>query len=243
MTVGRFQPFTQGHLNMINEGEAPCIVYQMKPAGVPDKLKGWKVDGKVVKKPEIENIINYITNKGEGKLTEHEKEITKRPFSNELVAEELEIVKKNNPNILDIVYVKNMYDGLMRFNKFCTDNADEYEPQYWMCGDDRVDNYSKEIGHYDELAIEMGSEEIIPNILKDKLTTNTGKGRTEGVSGTDVRLSIITDDKSKFSKIMPKGVDSMFNKFKDAFNYFVTKIQGMLNEHYSLKEYILENYE
>ena len=25
MTVGRFQPLTQGHLNMINEGDAPCI--------------------------------------------------------------------------------------------------------------------------------------------------------------------------------------------------------------------------
>ena len=26
MVVGIFQPFTQGHLNMINEGEAPYIV-------------------------------------------------------------------------------------------------------------------------------------------------------------------------------------------------------------------------
>ena len=26
ITVGRFQPFTQGHLNMINECEAPYIL-------------------------------------------------------------------------------------------------------------------------------------------------------------------------------------------------------------------------
>lgn len=29
MTIGRFQPFTQGHLNMVNEGDAPCIIYRM----------------------------------------------------------------------------------------------------------------------------------------------------------------------------------------------------------------------
>ena len=61
MTVGRFQPFTQGHLNMVNEGNAKCIVYQIKPAGIPENLKGWKVNNKTVKKPELENIINYIT--------------------------------------------------------------------------------------------------------------------------------------------------------------------------------------
>ena len=36
MTVGRFQPFTKGHLNMVIEGDAPCIVYQIKPAGIPE---------------------------------------------------------------------------------------------------------------------------------------------------------------------------------------------------------------
>jgi hypothetical protein len=30
ITIGRFQPFTQGHLNMIIEGEAPCILFTKK---------------------------------------------------------------------------------------------------------------------------------------------------------------------------------------------------------------------
>lgn len=241
MAVGRFQPFTQGHLNMINEGDAPCIVYQMIPAGVPDKLKGWKVDKHVVKRDEITNIINYVNNNGQGEVTDHEKEIMKRPFSNELVAKELELVKKNNPNIIDIVYVKNMYDGLNRFNKFCTDHADEWEPQYWMCGDDRVDSYSKEIEHYDELETYFNSGEKIPNILKGKLKCNIGKGRTKGVSGTDVRNAIIQNDKAKFASIMPKGVDSMFDDFKKAFTDFIDKITGFVNERLSLQDFISES--
>lgn len=241
MTIGRFQPFTQGHLNMINEGNAKCIVYQIKPAGMPEQINGWKVNGKLVKKHELENIIEYIKSNGNGELTEHEKEIMKRPFSNELVAKELDIVKKNTPNILDIVYVKNMYDALMRFNKFCTDNADKYEPQYWMCGDDRVDEYENQISRYDELETELNSGIMIPNILINKLKTNTGKGRTEGISGTAVRKSIITNDKSTFAKIMPKGVDKMFNDFRLAFDDFVEKIQSMIKERLSLKDYILES--
>ena len=51
ITVGRLQPFTQGHLNMINEGEAPCIVYRINSNDkVPDTLKGFKVSGRVIKK-------------------------------------------------------------------------------------------------------------------------------------------------------------------------------------------------
>ena len=232
MTVGRFQPFTQGHLNMVNEGNAKCIVYQIKPAGIPENLKGWKVNNKIVKKPELENIINYIKSNGNGELTEHEKDIMKRPFSNELIAKELDIVKQNTPNILEIVYVKNMYDALMRFNKFCTDNSDKYEPQYWMCGDDRIDEYQKTLDKYitsgEPLAIERNGEKF-ENVIT-LLQLNTGKGRTEGVSGTEVRKSIINKDKAAFEKIMPKGTGVMFNEFVTSFEMFKDKLKNLIKE-------------
>ena len=37
MTIGRFQPMTVGHNNMIIEGDAPCIVYNLN--GYYDSLK------------------------------------------------------------------------------------------------------------------------------------------------------------------------------------------------------------
>lgn len=240
MTIGRFQPFTQGHLNMINEGEAPCIVYRINSSDkVPNTLKGFKVGGRVIKKDSVQIVADYI-DKPEGDLTEQQKELLKRPFTNELIDKELEIVKKSNKNIIDVVSVVNMFEAFARFNKFILDNQDKYEPQYWMCGDDRVDSYSELIDKYDNLAIERGGEEY-PNVCKGKLKTNIGKGRTEGVSGTAVRKSILNNDKAAFSRIMPKGVDSMFEDFVNAFHEFKGKLLNLIKESYvSLSDYVYE---
>ena len=242
MTIGRFQPFTKGHENMVNEGNGPCIIYQIKPAGIPESIKGLKILGRVIKKDSVNKVLQYLQNSGQGDLTEQEKELLKRPFTNELIAKELDIIQKNNSNIVDIVYVKNVYDALDRFNAFITENSDKYEPQYWLCGDDRVDTYSKEIDRYDELETEMGSGNKIPNVLKGRLKTYTGSGRSEGISGTAVRKAIITHDKSAFDKIMPKGTGKMFDEFVQAFEDFKVKLEGLIKEcRLSLKEYIIEH--
>ena len=243
MTIGKFQPFTKGHINMIEEGEELCIVYRINTDDkVPESLKGWKIKGKLVKRDAINNAVSFLDNNGQGDLTEQEKELVKRPFTNDLIDKELEIVKKNTKNILEVVPVKNMYDALDRFNAFITEHQDEYEPYYWMCGDDRVENYSKTIGQYDELETELGSGKKLPNILKDKLQTNTGKGRTEGVSGTEVRKSIINKDKAKFESIMPKGVGLMFDDFVKAFEDFKDKLKNIKEgKMVPLKDYITES--
>lgn len=243
MTVGRFQPFTQGHLNMVNEGEAPCIVYQIKPAEVPADVNAWKISGKKVKKADIQAAIDYISSGCKVDITELQKEILKRPFTNELVAKELDELKKSNKNIVDVVYVKNVFDALDRFNAFCTEHKDEYEPQYWMCGDDRVDDYNKNIDKYDELESELGKGDSLPNILKGVLKTNTGKGRTEGISGTAVRKCLILKDKNAFAKVMPKEVSNMFDTFCGAFDEFKDKLASMIKEckMVSLTDFINEN--
>ena len=254
MTIGRFQPFTQGHLNMINEGDGPCIVYRINSSGkMPETLKGFKVGGRVIKADSVKTVANYIDNP-EGDLTTQEKELLKRPFTNELIEKELEIVKKNNKNIIDVIPVINMFDALIQFNKFMTDNADQYEPQFLMCGDDRADAYAENIDKYDELDDAWQSGKKIPNVLKGKLKVNIGKGRTEGVSGTDVRKAILNKDKSAFEKIMPKGVGKMFDEFVEAFDKFKGQLQGLIKEskvfsnyirNYTndLKTYITENHD
>ena len=240
MTVGRFQPFTQGHLNMVNEGEAPCIVYRINSTDkVPDTLKGFKVGGRVIKKDSVQIVADYI-DKPEGDLTEQQKELLKRPFTNELIDKELEIVKRSCDKIIEVVPVINAYQAFAMFNKFILDHKDEYEPNYWMCGDDRVDNFTTIIETDDEVAIERGGQKY-PNVCKGKLKTNIGKGRTKGISGTAVRKSILNNDKSAFSSIMPKSVDSMFNDFVNAFHEFKGKLLNLIKEsRISLSEYVLE---
>ena len=241
MAVGRFQPFTQGHLNMINEGEELCIVYRINSTDkVPDTLKGFKVGGRVIKKDSVQIVADYIENP-EGDLTEQQKELLKRPFTNELISKELDIVKRNCDKIIEVVPVLNAYQAFAMFNKFILDHQDEYEPNYWMCGDDRVDTFVKMIEKDDEVAIERCGQKY-PNVCKGKLKTNIGKGRTEGVSGTAVRKSILNNDKAAFSRIMPKGVDSMFNDFVNAFHEFKGKLLNLIKEsHMSLRDYVFEH--
>ena len=161
-----------------------------------------------------------------------------------MVSKELDIIKKNTPEIVEVVYVANMFEAVAKFNKFILDNKDKYEPQYWMCGDDRIDEYQKTLDKYiasgEPLAVERNGEKFENVITALKL--NTGKGRTKGVSGTDVRKSIINKDKSAFEKIMPKGTGVMFDEFVESFDMFKDKLQMLIKEctsMLSLKDYML----
>lgn len=116
ITIGRFMPFTQGHLNMIIEGDAPCIVYRINSSKADEDTSRIKVKGKVVKKDNIKNIIDYLDNEGQGNLNETEKEVLKRPFTNGLIEKELEIIKRSNKKyFVDVIYVTNAYEALADF--------------------------------------------------------------------------------------------------------------------------------
>ena len=240
ITIGRFQPFTQGHLNMVTEGELPCIVYRMNSSKKDDgSILKTKIQGKTVKKDNVTNVLAYLDDPSV-KLTEFEKEILKRPFTNELIEKELDIVKKvYKKYFVDIIYVKNAYEAVADFNIKVLNG--EYEPNYLMCGDDRVDNYNLLINSDKPFKGTDGKD--YDNVLKDKLTVNTGKGRTEGISGTAVRNAIINKDKMSFSRIMPNGTDSMFNDFVEAFENFKIKLKSDINEslHISLKDFLKEH--
>ena len=241
ITIGRFQPFTQGHLNMIIEGDAPCIVYRINSSKADEDTSKIKVKGKVVKKDEIKHAIEYIDNNGDGNLSETEKEILKRPFTNALIEKELEIVKQSNKKyFVDVIYVKNAYEAIADFAYKVSQGL--YEPQYLMCGDDRIDTYTKMIESDKPWKTVDGQE--CENVLKGKMTVNIGKGRTEGVSGTAVRQSIIKGDKSAFAKIMPNGADRMFDDFVAAFKTFRQTLSDTINEYINfttLRDFIIES--
>ena len=79
ITIGRFQPFTQGHLNMLTDGKNPCIIYKISSPSQDGQIK---IKGRLAKRSQIENVIRYVDNGAVGDLTEDEKEILKRPFTN-----------------------------------------------------------------------------------------------------------------------------------------------------------------
>lgn len=241
ITIGRFQPFTKGHLNMVTEGDLPCIVYRINSSKNDEDFTKIKVKGKVVKKADIQSVLDYLDNNGEGNLTDTQKEILKRPFTNDLIEKELEIVKRSNKKYFeDVIYVTNAYEAIADFASKVAEGI--YEPNYLMCGDDRVDTYSKMINSDKPWKTPDGKE--VENVLKGKLEVNIGKGRTEGVSGTAVRASIIKNDKSAFAKIMPSGADTMFEDFVTAFKTFKSTLANTINEYHNfvqLADFITES--
>lgn len=237
ITIGRFQPFTQGHLNMIKEGDLPCIVYRINSGKSDSDFTKIKVKGKVLKKESISNVVKYLDDPKSITLNETEKEVLKRPFTNELVERELEIIKKTNKQYFeDVVYVRNAYEAVADFNQRVSKG--EYEPCYLMCGDDRVEAYNKLLSEEVFKTVDGQSTE---NVLMGKLTPNIGKGRTKGVSGTDVRNSIITRNQSKFNSIMPSGVSQMFDEFVGAFEEFKEHLKQSVKESSRLSYFIKES--
>lgn len=231
--IGRFQPFTLGHMNMIEEVEGDCLVFQMIPPNLPEQLEGLKLAGRRVKNNDINTVLDYFHN-NDITLDKCQSEIIKRPFTNELIRKEFDIIKKNFNKIIDVIYVKTLFDGIGLFNKYLLDNSDKYECGYWLCGDDRKDEYESLIGRYivsgDDIFIGTKSEEKYKNVISN-ISINTGKGRTNGISGTDVRKAIINNDKSAFEKIMPKATYIMFDEFVESFEKFKNKLKSLIKEH------------
>lgn len=217
ITIGRFQPFTQGHLDMILKGGAPCIIYRINSSGGNFS----KIRGKKVTKEEVDNVIRHM-NGEDVNLSDREKELLKRPFDNELIEKELNIVKKNHrKDIIDVVYVKNAYEAVADFVEKI--ESGKYEPGYLICGSDRKDNYTSLL-------------ERVPgaqNIMLRSISRNH-------ISGTKVRQAIFRNDRTAFSSMMPKGTDMIFIDFVVAIREFTKNIQKMVSEGMSLKSYLTE---
>ena len=186
LTIGRFQPFTNGHLRMCRDGYLknglPTVVCMI-----------------ATKKPD-----------------------SKHPFSNDLIQRELEIVSEKYPEILDVILVNRA--DIVETGQALHDHG--YEPKLWLCGDDRVQKYRQQA---------KNQKYHTDGYLPDDFDVYTGTGRIEGVSATEVRNALRSNDYHKFIELMPKGTDKMFNMFRDEL-LKVTETQ-----HISLSDYLVES--
>lgn len=183
IALGRFQPFTKGHLQMLKDGY--------------DK-NGYPA------------VVFMISNK---------KFDSKHPFSDKLISKEMDIIKQNYKFIADTVPATNA--NIVAIGQKLDEMG--YEPHLWLCGDDREAQFKKQSEN--PKYREAGK-------LPDDFTTYTGSGRTEGVSGTAVRNALKANDKETFNKLVPKGVEAMFDELKkeiDTINESMKDINNYIN--------------
>lgn len=186
MTIGRFQPFTKGHLQMCKDGyeknNLPCVIM----------------------------------------MIENKKYDEKHPFSDKLMEKEIELIKMRYKFIEDVIPVKSA--DIVKAGQALYDSG--YEPQLWLCGDDRVAQYDRMISK---------EQYRIDGHLPENFATYTGKGRTEGVSGTAAREALKNDNLQAFKRIMPEGTDRLFNDMRD-------ELLKVVKEGYtSLSDFLKEN--
>lgn len=166
VAIGRFQPFTKGHLQMLKDG------YDKN--GLPA-------------------VVFMIAN------TKFDK---KHPFTDELIAKEMDILKKEYDFVEATFPCKNA--DMINMGQVLHENG--YEAQLWLCGDDREASFKRMCQNE-----RYRKEGFYP----DNFTTYTGTGRTEGVSGTAVRQTLADDDVAAFKKLMPNGTDKLFKKLRE----------------------------
>lgn len=201
--LGRFQPFTLGHLKI-----ATYTDLQGPDKEQSDVLREQPDLKEIAKLPTV--ILSILTTK--------EKVDSRHPFEAELVKEELEIVKKNYKEIENVLYVKSA--DICAWGELIKQNG--YQAAVWITGSD-------EFQMYKGMAIKVPEYEEHNRDNRDCKDAYTKSfyveevKRTEDasdfvstISGTKVRESLKNNDKELFAKMMPKGTDYLFDKFREA---------------------------
>lgn len=207
--LGRFQPFTAGHLKM--------ATYKCKG---PKTLQGFKGDinqkEMLREQPDIDDI-NKQTTVILCIETPADKVDSRHPFTTELMREEMNIIKQL-PQIEDVLYVKSA--DICAWGELIKKAG--YQASVWLTGSD-------EARPYVEMAMKVPDYEVSNrnnNDCKDAYTKSfyvesitrveRSEDITETISGTKVREALKNDDKETFKKMMPKETEHLFDKFKEA---------------------------
>jgi len=145
------------------------------------------------KKNGLKTVIMYIHN---------EKFDARKPFDDKLIEEELDIIKKNVDYIEDAIWLR--FPQPVRMCRVLREMG--YQPVLWLAGEDRIDAYQKQLDGKGRDMIENELGMKVPELFQ---TERYG-------SATAVREAIKNDDKEEFKKLMPKGTDKLYDKFKEA---------------------------
>ena len=125
----------------------------------------------------------------------------KRPFDDNIISEELDIIMKEDKRIAGYVYVKSA--DIVKCAEILHNNM--FEPHLWGCGTDRYESYKKQVDKYKDIANLIAEFDVLEIQRND-----------EDVSATKVRESIMNDDIQGYCQMMPKETHNMFKVLKGA---------------------------
>ena len=232
--LGRFQPFTLGHLKMAT----------YKDLKGPDKEQ----QDKLREQPDLKEIAKQKTIIL-SILTTKDKVDTRHPFDADLMKDELELLKKNySSDIEDIIYVKSA--DICAWGEMLKQKG--YQASVWLTGSDEFNMYKGmaiKVPEYEEHNRNNYDckDAYTKSFYVENIERTDDGDFVSSISGTKVRQALLNGDKELFTKMMPKGADKYFDKFKEAVENAPEPVKKPTKKKIkegmkSLKEYILENY-
>ena len=230
--LGRFQPFTLGHLKMVT----------YKDLKGPDKEQ----QDKLREQPNLKEIAKQKTIIL-AISTPNEKVDTRHPFNDQLMKDEFDLIKKNyKDEIENIFYVKSA--DICAWGELLKQNG--YQASVWLTGSDEFKMYKYmaiKVPEYEEHNRDNRDckDAYTKSFYVENIERTDDGDFVSSISGTKVRQALIDNDKELFTKMMPKGTDKYFDKFKEAIENAPEPVkkttkkkikEGMI----SLKDYINE---
>ena len=229
--LGRFQPFTLGHLKMAT----------YKDLKGPKDIQGYRG---IVKQSELlreQPDLDEISKQKTIILaiyTSKDKVDKKHPFDVDLIKKELEIVRKNYPEIEDVMYVPSA--DICLWGEMLKEAG--YQASVWITGSDEAKGYV-------EMAMKVPEYEVknrdnrdckgayTKSFYVESIERTDDSDFVSSISGTKVREALINNDMNYFRKAMPKGTDHLFDEMKEA----VVNAPEKTTKTKKIKEYIENN--
>ena len=228
--LGRFMPFTLGHLKLATYADLKGPDSEQS-----DNLRE-QPDIDEIKKQKT--IILAVS-------TPEEKRDTRHPFTDDMLKQEFDLIKRNYSEIEDVLYVKSA--DICAWGEMLKQKG--YQASVWLTGSDEYKIYkmmAMKVPEYEEHNRDNRDckDAYTKSFYVEEVTRSETGDFIESISATKVRQALIGDNRNEFKKMMPKGADKFFDEFKQAVETAPeTKKKRKVKEHYkSVKEYIIERY-
>ena len=200
--LGRFQPFTLGHLKMAT----------YKDLKGPDKEQ----QDKLREQPNLKEISKQKT-VILAVSTPDNKVDTRHPFNDQVMKDEFDLIKRNyKDDIEDILPVASA--DICAWGEMLKKKG--YKASVWLTGSDEFKMYKSmavKVPEYEEHNRDNRDckDAYTKSFYVEEIERTEDKDFVSSISGTKVRQSLLDGDKELFTKMMPKGMEKYFDEFKE----------------------------
>lgn len=200
--LGRFQPFTLGHLKMATYKDLKGPDKEQQ-----DKLREQPNLKEIAKQKTIILMVS----------TPKEKIDNRHPFSDDVTKKEMEFIKKNySSDIEDIFYVKGA--DICAWGEMLKQKG--YQASVWLTGSDEFMRYKPmaiKVPEYEEHNRDNRDfkDACTKSFYVENIERTDSGDFISSISGTKVRQALLDDDREYFKKAMPKGCDKLFDEYKE----------------------------